>query len=125
RGGRLVREGGLGWRAFVLLGLAGVPIVPGVFNRLVARVTARFRKAGEPLPELRTPTLLAGLAMTGCGWLCQGASLMVLLASLPSAAWGCDSVSWLRCTTFEAVYNVAGVIPRLRGRALATPLLLH
>src|SRR5262249_9467417 len=39
---QFAHESGLRWRALVLLGLAGVPIVPGVFNRLVARVTARF-----------------------------------------------------------------------------------
>ena len=37
------------WKALGLLVLAGVPILPGVFNPLVRRLSSRFT-AGQPLP---------------------------------------------------------------------------
>ena len=39
------------WWALGLLVLAGVPILPGVFNPLVRRLSGRFT-AGQPLPRL-------------------------------------------------------------------------
>ena len=54
---------------FMLLGLGAVP-----GSLLVARVGARR-------------ALLAGLAITGCGWLVQGGALWVLVESLEPGAW--------------------------------------
>ena len=102
-------DAGLLWRCLGLLVLAGVPILPGVFNRIVARLSARFGAAGT-MPRLGTGTLLTGLAMTACGWAVLGASAMALVnAVLPEPqAW--DVALWLQCTAAVAISWVAGFV---------------
>jgi hypothetical protein len=81
-------DDGSRWKAFALLALAGVPILPGVFNGVVRRVTARFgREGASPIPPLRFTTLLFGLVLTCFGWLCLGGSLWTLqMALVPEPA---------------------------------------
>jgi uncharacterized membrane protein YbhN (UPF0104 family) len=106
----------LGWRAFGLLAVAGVPILPGVFNWLAARVARPFIPAGAtPLPRLSISTLLGGLAQTAVGWFFLGASLVAVLWSLRLNAIELSWNSWLTCTAYVAVSYVAGFI------ALPTP----
>lgn len=103
--------GGMGWKALGLLALAGIPILPGVFNELVRRLARPFLDpAAGPLPRLRTPTLLSGLALTACGWGVLGTSLWaVLQALLPEPpAW--NWADWTRCVAFVAVAYVAGFL---------------
>jgi uncharacterized membrane protein YbhN (UPF0104 family) len=103
------------WRALGLLALAGIPILPGVFNRVIARLAARF-SAGEalPLPRLGASTLLGGIAFTGCTWALLGASLACVLRALrPEADW--DAGEWLRCIAFVAVSYVAGFVASTPG----------
>ena len=66
------------WKALGLLLLAGLPILPGVFNPLVRRLSGRFT-AGQPLPRLPAVALPIGLAMTACGWVFLGASLFAVM----------------------------------------------
>src|SRR5438093_455855 len=69
--------------ALGLLGLAGIPVLPAVFNRIVRRLTRPFLEAdAAPLPALRMTTLFGGLALTAVGWLLQGASLAAMLQAL-------------------------------------------
>jgi uncharacterized membrane protein YbhN (UPF0104 family) len=102
-------DAGLLWRCLGLLVLAGVPILPGVFNRIVARLSSRFG-AISAMPRLGTGTLLTGLAMTGCVWVILGASAMVLVnAMLPEPElW--DVALWLQCIAAVAVSWVAGFV---------------
>ncbi len=81
------------WRSLGLLAVAGIPILPGVFNGLVERVAARFGAKGV-LPRFGFGTLLTGLAMTACGWAFLGASLYaVLYATAPQVeAWDYDAL---------------------------------
>jgi hypothetical protein len=100
-----------GWQALGLLALAGVPILPGVFNWLVRRASAPFRQEdAAPLPRVRTPTLMSGLVLTACGWSLLGVSVWaVLQALLPEPqpwTWG----AWGRCTAFLALAYVAGFL---------------
>jgi uncharacterized membrane protein YbhN (UPF0104 family) len=107
-------DAGLLWRCLGLLVLAGVPILPGVFNRVVARLAARFGAAG-PMPRPSAGTLLTGLAMTACGWALLGASAMALvLAMLPEPnPW--DVALWLQCVAAVAISWVAGFVVSTPG----------
>lgn len=107
-------DGQLGQRALVLLAVAGVPILPGVFNRLVARLAKPFRPVdAAPLPNISTPTLLGGLAQSLLGWLALGAGLTLIIARLfpsvpdqPEALVGLT----LRCTAYLSLAYVAGFL---------------
>src|SRR5260370_10166480 len=69
--------------ALGLVALAGIPILPGVFNRLVRRAAAPFLKAdAPPLPPVRNRTLLGGLALTAFGWILLGISLWCVLQAI-------------------------------------------
>src|SRR5262249_45290849 len=69
--------------ALGLLALAGIPILPGVFNRLVRRAAAPFLKTdARPLPPVRNRTLLGGLGLTACGWMVLGISLWGVLQGI-------------------------------------------
>jgi hypothetical protein len=64
----------------LLVAVLGVPLLPGVFNWLVGRLARRFQTVESfRLPHLRLGTLLEGLAIIGCGWICFGTSLYACL----------------------------------------------
>jgi uncharacterized membrane protein YbhN (UPF0104 family) len=108
-------DSGTVWRVLGLLVLAGVPILPGVFNRVVERLAARVVKDGPPPPRLGTRALLVGLATTAWGWFLLGASLEVVLRSLDLVQGPWSVSGWLRSTAFVAVSNVAGFIASTPG----------
>jgi hypothetical protein len=95
------------WKALGLLALAGVPIMPGVFNRLVAFAG---RKAATPPPRLRAVTLLSGIGLTACTWALMGLSLGAVLQALLPEAPPWDLESWGRHTAFVALAYVAGFL---------------
>src|SRR5262249_19692266 len=101
---------GQAWSALGLLALAGIPILPGVFNRLVQRIARPFlEKNAAPLPHLRSLTLLRGLVQTACCWVLLGTSLWsVLQAFTPSP----DYSVWIfiRCTAYICLAYVAGFL---------------
>lgn len=108
------------WLAAGLLLAAGLPIIPGVYNRIVDRLTALARKAaarqpgGEKevgdVPRLQARTLLFGLVWTACGWSAMGMSLWALIqAVVPEPApWTWEA--WGRCTAFVSLAYVAGFL---------------
>jgi glycosyltransferase 2 family protein len=102
------------WKALALLALAGLPILPGVFNRLVGRLTRRFIKDPASVPRVQGRSLVGGVLLTLFFWIFLGLSLEVLLLSLADA--GPPSVSGLvRSMTFIAVSYVAGFIASTPG----------
>jgi uncharacterized membrane protein YbhN (UPF0104 family) len=102
--------------ALGLLALAGIPILPGVFNRLVRRAAAPFLRAdAQPLPPVRIRTLLGGLALTACGWVLLGISLWCVLQGLGPEPAGWDVSLLGSCIAALAVAWVAGFV------ALMTP----
>src|SRR5262249_13789790 len=101
---------GLGWKALGLLALAGVPILPGVFNALTRGVQRRFPDAAGPAPPLRLATLVGGLLQAAAGWALMGTGLWVVLAAWPAGAVAADAAVWLRCTAALAVAYVAGFL---------------
>ncbi|MBI1916667.1 MAG: flippase-like domain-containing protein [Planctomycetes bacterium] len=103
-------------KVLALLVLAGVPILPGVFNFLVRRLSARLVRDGNVLMrDLTGRTLLIGLLSTACGWFFFGASLEAVLTALdPSRpAWSVEG--WLRSTAFVAASYVAGFLTPAPG----------
>jgi glycosyltransferase 2 family protein len=105
------------WTGVILIGICGLPLLPGVFNFLIARLTARIQAIElYRLPPVRFPTLAIGLAATSAGWWLQGLSVWSLLhAVLPAPPE--FSLYWLsQCTAAIAFANVAGfVIPIVPG----------
>jgi uncharacterized membrane protein YbhN (UPF0104 family) len=95
----------------VLAGLVGVPLLPGVFNRLVRRLAARFRTVEAfRVPRLRVRTLLEGLAAMGCGWAILGVSLWALLCGFLPEVPGLDGPTWARYTAMVGLAYVAGFL---------------
>lgn len=95
------------WKALGLLALAGVPILPGVFNRLVALAG---RKAAVKPPPIRSLTLLSGLGLTALTWALMGLSLGALLQALLPEPPPWDLQTWARHTAFVALAYVAGFL---------------
>jgi uncharacterized membrane protein YbhN (UPF0104 family) len=95
----------------VLIGMCGIPLLPGVFNFVVGKMTARIQAVQlYRLPPVRFGTLATGLAVTAVGWCVQGVSVWaVLQALLPSAPELTPSV-WAQCTAAIAFANVAGFV---------------
>jgi hypothetical protein len=107
------------WKALVLLALAGVPILPGVFNRIVDGLTALARRAVSKqgaagdiadLPRLRTRTMIFGLALTAWGWGAMGLSLWAVMQAVLPEPPGLTWSLWGRCTAFVAMAYVAGFL---------------
>ena len=93
----------------VLIGLCGIPLLPGVFNFVIARLAVKLPTVEQyRLPPVRFGTLARGLVVSALGWWLQGLSWwMMLQAVLPEPpdftfAW------WWRCTASIAFANVAG-----------------
>jgi uncharacterized membrane protein YbhN (UPF0104 family) len=100
------------WKALGLLVLAGVPILPGVFNLLVRRLPTRF---GQPLPRLPAVALPIGLAVTACGWAFLGASLFAVTRALQASPAPWSVYECLDCTAIAALSYVAGFVGQTPG----------
>jgi hypothetical protein len=71
------------WRSSLLFLAAGLPVLPGVFDRIVMRVARRFLPAGHaPLPRTGLPTLVEGMGWGAAGWICLGLSLLALMHAI-------------------------------------------
>jgi glycosyltransferase 2 family protein len=104
------------WRALGLLALAGIPILPGVFNRLVRGVAGRFGNADNAvLPSMSAGMLLSGLGLSACGWTLLGGSLAAVLNALSPERQAWTAALWLECTAFVAVSYVAGFVASTPG----------
>jgi glycosyltransferase 2 family protein len=93
----------------LLLGVTGLPLVPAVFNRLVHRLTRRFRDVdAEPLPRARHLHLAEGLLLPAAGWLVLGASLWAVLQAVRDQPQPWDWAAWLRYSASLSLAYVAG-----------------
>jgi uncharacterized membrane protein YbhN (UPF0104 family) len=95
------------WKALLVLVLVGVPVLPGVCNRLVARATRRFMT--DP-PRLSARTLLTGLALTVCAWPLMGLSLGAVVYALVPETQAWDVHSWIRHTAYVALAYIVGFL---------------
>jgi hypothetical protein len=95
----------------VLMAVCGVPLLPGVFNRIVGRLAQRFQNVESfRLPRLQITTLLGGLATTSGLWVCNGLSLWAMLQGVmpegPPLTWHL----WARLTAILALAYVGGFV---------------
>src|SRR5439155_13304880 len=95
----------------VLLAVCGVPLLPGVFNRIVGRLARRFESVESfRLPRLGAATLLEGLATTSGVWVFFGLSLWAMVQAVmpepPPLTWGV----WARYTAILALAYVGGFV---------------
>jgi uncharacterized membrane protein YbhN (UPF0104 family) len=101
------------WKVLVLLALAGIPIVPGVFNLVVQRLVRRVLKNRvSDLPHISHRMLLVGLLLTACGWFFMGISLELFLIAIDEKG---STPGVFRSTAFIAVSYVAGFIASTPG----------
>jgi uncharacterized membrane protein YbhN (UPF0104 family) len=118
----------LGWSAALLV-LAGLPILPGVFNRLTRGLAKPFERAGEPVPRLGGRELLGAFTQSSVGWLAVGTSLFVVVLTVRPDEAGPSAGLWLRCLGSMAAAYVVGfvVLPAPGGlgprEAVLQPLL--
>lgn len=99
------------WIGVVLMSMCGIPLLPGVFNLLIAKLTAKIQAIElYRLPPIRFGTLAAGLLTTCLGWWLQGLSVWAMLqAAMPNPpewTWS----TWAQCTAAIAFANVAGFV---------------
>ncbi len=102
------------WWALGLLVLAGAPILPGVFNPLVRRLSARFA-AGQPLPRLPAVALPIGLTIAACGWALLGASLYAVVRAVEPTPGPWNPARCLDCIAVAALSYVAGFVGQTPG----------
>ncbi len=93
----------------LLAGLAGIPLLPAVFNRIVARVSSRIQGDENP-PRLGTVALLQGLAMTTVAWIFLGVSTWALLNGVLPETLSLDGELLLHLTATVALAYVAGFL---------------
>ncbi len=99
------------WIGLLLLGLVGIPLLPGVFNRLVKGLAARFQKVESfRLPHLRMVTLVQVLLITGAGWLVLGLSLWCVTQTIASEWQPLTVSSWLQYTAMVCLAYVVGFL---------------
>jgi hypothetical protein len=104
-------DGTMQWRALGLLVIAGIPILPGVFNRIAARLAKPFLRHDAPaVPQLRFALLIRGLGQSAIGWGLLGASLLAVSESLYPGAIPITFRSWGICTASVSMGYVAGFI---------------
>jgi len=95
----------------VLLGLCGLPLLPGVFNLLVGRLARRFQAVEAlQLPRLSNRLLVQGLGITGCGWALLGDSLWALVQGVLPETEALTPDGWARYTAMMALAYVAGFL---------------
>jgi uncharacterized membrane protein YbhN (UPF0104 family) len=99
------------WLGLALLVVCGVPLLPAVFNRLVARLARRFQRVESfRLPQLRALTLLEGLAITSGVWICNGLSLWAMVQGIMPEAPALTWEVWARFTGILALAYVGGFV---------------
>lgn len=112
------------WWALALFVVAGMPILPGVFNRIVYHLSRRFVR-GDTLPSIGIGTLGAGLALTSSCWIFFGVSLIAVLRSLEPQPGPIDLSLCLNCIAIVAVSYVAGFVSSTPGGLGVRELLMQ
>jgi uncharacterized membrane protein YbhN (UPF0104 family) len=95
----------------VLIGLCGIPLLPGVFNFVIAKLTAKIQAVElYRLPPVRFGTLATGLLAGAVSWWVQGLSMWALLQAVLPEPPELTASTWAHCTASVAFANVAGFV---------------
>ena len=103
----------LGWHplaiGLLLIVMCGIPLLPGVFNFIIAKLTARIQAIElYRLPPVRVGTLATGLLSSAVGWWLQGLSLWSMLQAVVPEPPTWTLASWAQCTAAVTFSNVVG-----------------
>jgi glycosyltransferase 2 family protein len=97
------------WTGVVLIGVCGVPLLPGVFNFIIGRLAANIQAIElYRLPPVRFGTLAGGLLATGAGWWLHGLSWWAMLQAVLPDPPSLTLSTWAQCTASIAFANVVG-----------------
>jgi hypothetical protein len=95
----------------LLLGLCGLPLLPGVFNFLMQRLAKRFAHIDSlRLPRIHMATLVEGILLTGCGWGLLGLSLWTLLEGVLPEPPALTLAAWAQYCACIVLAYVAGFL---------------
>jgi uncharacterized membrane protein YbhN (UPF0104 family) len=95
--------------SLLVLAVVGWPILPTIFNRVVARMALPFQDGRLTTQRLSLATLVEGLLLAACGWMLLGASLgCVLRAVGTDAPW--SLALWGRQIAYLALAYVVGFV---------------
>ena len=96
-------------KGVALLGIAGLPLVLGVLNRLAVRVASKHRGPdAKPLPSPPVRLLAQGLLQAMAGWACLGLSLWLTVQALAAEPGSLTVDEYLRDTAAVALAYVVG-----------------
>jgi uncharacterized membrane protein YbhN (UPF0104 family) len=101
---------GLGWQAVGLLLVAGVPLLPRVFNGVIVRLARPFLDPAVPPPRIPARALAEGFVWATCGWCCLGVSAALLMHSILPTPPPLSERFVTRCVAFNALSYVAGFL---------------
>ena len=94
-----------------LIAVCGIPLLPGVFNFVISKLTARIQAVElYRLRPLRTGVLATGLVATGAGWWLQGLSWWAMLQAVLPDPPDLTPALLAQCTASIAFANVAGFV---------------
>ncbi|MSU78063.1 MAG: flippase-like domain-containing protein [Gemmataceae bacterium] len=99
------------WFGVGLLAVCGLPLLPGVFNFIIAKMTAKLSTMEMyRLPPIRYPTLLLGIVVTSFSWWLQGLSAWILVYSVVPGMEGLSFETVAQYTAAIAFTNVVGFV---------------
>ncbi len=102
------------FHASIILGVASIPVLPPLFNRLVFRLAKRFINPKQQVVKPGWFDLGKGILMTSGTWLFLGGSLWFLVSGIEDSGLGGLS-GWLRCVMFVCLASVGGFIASTPG----------
>ncbi len=95
----------------LLLGLLGIPLLPGVFNLLMARLARRIPAVNAyQMPRMRARTLIEGMLITGVCWILLGASVWSALYAVVPDAPPLTPTLWIQMIGIVGLSYVAGFL---------------
>jgi glycosyltransferase 2 family protein len=99
------------WIGLVLVAMCGIPLVPSVFNFIIAKLTSKLQAIElYRLPPVQFRTLASGLLMTSIGWWMQGLGMWAMFTAVMPTAPPLTLSGLAQLTAAVAFSNVAGFV---------------
>lgn len=100
--------------AAIILGIAAIPVLPPIFDRLVFRMAKRFLNPHHKFTKPGWNDLASGIVLTSGNWFLLGGSLWLLVSGIEKS--GLEGLGgWMRCVMFVCLANVGGFIASTPG----------